>query len=172
MGNQIFKIRFSSSEVAKFEKAAKKLVGRTKETVIKTAVRNTMKPVLAVARAKAPMGKTGMLRKAIKLKVIAYKKNGFVDGVVGVSRIEKEINGRKVKPSKYAHLVEFGSGPKAIKKAKGLSDGETFFGLKAGGSPPQPFLRSTFDSQKASMELNVRDEIGRGIEQIAKTLKI
>jgi len=163
-----FKLNIKQSEFQKLRSAFDRVVRRTQDKVIKTAVRETMKPVLADARARAPRGATGMLRSATKLKVKGYRRNGFVVGIVGVSRIKKEINGETVQPSKYAHLVEYGTAPHGPKVKSIMSNGKMIFGKRVKGTPARPFIRPTFDSNRGSMERNVRTKIGRGIERIAK----
>ena len=163
-----FNVRIKPSEFQKIRKAFDRVVRRTQDKVVKTAVRETMKPVLSEARARAPLGENGMLKKATKLKVTGYRRNGFVVGIVGVSRISKEINGVKVQPSKYAHLVEYGTKAHGPKVKKIMSNGRMVFGKRVRGTQARPFLRPTFDGNKGNMERNVRYKIGRGIERIAQ----
>lgn len=167
---QLFKMNLPPSELAKYNKATTRLVKRLKTKVVKKAVRDTIRPVVLQARAAAPKGKTGMLRKSIKSKVVAYRRNDFVDGIVGVSRIEAVIDGKKIKPSNYAHLVEYGTGPRSVKNAKIMTDGEQLFGTKVAGARPQPFLRPTFDSNRMAMEASVRMKLKAGIEANIGTL--
>lgn len=168
----VFKLAIKPSELAKFNRRADRIVKSTRNKVIKKAVRETMKPLVGEARSRAPRGKTGMLKKAIKLKVVTYRRNEIVDGIVGVSRIEKDFNGKKVRPSYYAHLVEYGTGPKSAKNALLMSDGEMVYGKNAKGSAPQPFLRPTFDGNKVTMESRMREKLKAGIESVARSVSV
>lgn len=163
-------MQIKPSELAKLQKQFDRLVTRTRQRVVSKAVRETMKPVLSDARSRVPQGGTGTLRQATKLKVKGYRRNGFVVGIVGVSNMSKVVNGRKVQPSKYAHLVEYGTQAHSVKKAKVMTNGSQVFGKHVRGAPARPFLRPAFDGNRKSMERDVRKRIGRGIESIAKGL--
>jgi HK97 gp10 family phage protein len=166
--SSFFKIK--QSEFQKIRKQFDRLVERTQQKVITKAVRESMKPVLAEARGRIPTGGTGMLKSATKLKVKGYKRNGFVVGIVGVSRISKIIGGKKIRPSAYAHLVEYGTKTHGPKKAKVMTNGEMFFGTRVKGTSARPFLRPTFDANKGKMERDVRVKLGQGIEDVARRL--
>lgn len=99
----------------------------------------------------------------------SYRSNGFVVGIAGVSRISKKQDGEDIIPAKYAHLVEYGTeshGPKK-KKAMYSKRFRSFFGGKVKGTKPRPFIRTTWDVSKSTMERSVRQKIGRGVERIA-----
>lgn len=167
---RMFSAKIKPSEFQKIRRKFTKLVEKTQNKVITKAVRETMKPVLADARTKIPGGGTGMLKKATKLKVKGYRRNGIVVGIVGISRMSKEINGENVTPSKYAHLVEYGTKAHGPKKKKIMSNGKMVFGKKVKGTSARPFIRPAFDNNKAGMNRNVRLKISQGIASIAKGL--
>mgnify|MGYP006959790058 CR=1 FL=1 len=112
-----------SITVAKeLEKAAKEFAGE---------IANAAKSELASNDTE----RTGLLKAAVSSKAVSYKKRKFKDGKlainaaiwggVGINKaVVGNIGGKPIKPSKYAHLVEFGH------KAP---DGSYV--------PPKPFMR-------------------------------
>ena len=76
------------------------------------ALKKVVKPVLHDAKANLSGHiRTGALRDSLKTKVAISKKNTSVYGLVGIDSTYAtyDNNGNKIKPSKYAHLVEYGS---------------------------------------------------------------
>lgn len=89
------------------------------------AMQRAAKPMIASAKSMAPK-RTGALRRSIDAKVVEYKKDGVIVGIIGPKnmrvveeegkggrkRLRKAVAGdkqSKIKnPAKYAHLVEFG----------------------------------------------------------------
>ena len=80
------------------------LAPKVKKRIMKPAMRKGGQVIAKRAKLKVKK-RSGLLRKSIKAK---STKNGngriFVD-----PKVEGEYKGKKVKPSKYAHLVEFGT---------------------------------------------------------------
>lgn len=76
------------------------------------ALKKVVKPVLQDAKANLSGHiRTGALRDSLKTKVAISKKNTSVYGLVGIDSKFSTYDdyGNKIKPSKYAHLVEYGS---------------------------------------------------------------
>ena len=76
------------------------------------ALKTVVKPVLQDAKANlSGYIRTGALRDSLKTKVAIGKKNTSVYGLVGIDSKFSTYDdyGNKIKPSKYAHLVEYGS---------------------------------------------------------------
>lgn len=165
-----FSMRIKPSEFQKIQKKFKSLVDRTQQKVVKKAVKETLKPVQTAVKSKAPKGESGMLKRSIRITTKGYRRNGIVVGMVGVARIAKEVNGKLVKPSMYAHLVEYGTKAHGPKTKKIMSNGKMVFGKRVRGTNARPFLRPTWDANRGSMERDVRTRVGRGIESIAKGL--
>lgn len=96
-----------STTVAKeLEKAAKQFVGE---------IANAAKSELASNDTE----RTGLLKAAVSSKAVSYKKRKFNNGKlainaaiwggVGIDKtVQGSFDGKPVKPTKYAHLVEFG----------------------------------------------------------------
>ena len=114
-----------------------------------TALREGMKPVLKTARGIAP-NDTGLLKKAIGLTV-RKGKNGVTARVGARTGFKKEVkrNGKTVKadPSKYSHLVEFGTSHSAAK----------------------PFIRPAVESNTSAISDGIAKGYEKGLEKaIAK----
>lgn len=170
-----FSMRIKPSEFQKIQKKFNRIVTGTRDKVVKTAVRKAAKPVLNDMRSRAPKSPDGggSLRKSIKLKVRGYKRNGFVVGMVGVSRTKYQARGKMIQPSKYAHLVEYGTKAHGPKKAAFMVSSQgAFFGRKVSGVAPRPFVRPAFDSKKSGMENDTRRLIGAGIKTLARIKSI
>lgn len=76
--------------------------------ITKKAVRAGVKLIIATVRSKVPT-RTGSLKKSLSSKVDSAKGSTIVYGIIGPrSSWTKTVNGRLIKPSRYAHLVEKG----------------------------------------------------------------
>ncbi len=114
------------------EKALGTLGVKVQRKVLKSTIRDAAKPMWKTARAKVAR-LTGLLAISLGIKTIAYKRGGTVASVIGArasfkgkkaqSIREGSSRAARAKPSKYAHLVEFGTKH----------------------SPPQPFMRPSFN---------------------------
>lgn len=164
-----FHMRIKPSEFSKLQKKFDRLVVRTRTNVVKKAVRDASKPALNDMRSRAPRD-TGSLKKAIKLKVRGYRRDGMVIGVIGVSRTKYPTKKGTVQPSLMAHLIEYGTKDHGPKKKAAMGNKKTgeFFGTKVSGTPARPFVRPTFDSKKSGMESDCRRLIGKGVENLAR----
>jgi HK97 gp10 family phage protein len=121
------------------------------------AVEIAAAPILADATQRAP-SRTGVLKRSMGMKLT--KRRGFASAIIGPrSRYYEDVTfhhrdgssvTRKVKPSKYAHLVELGSKSHKIPAPKhGLLKvfGVTIAGgVDHPGTQAQPFLRPAFDA--------------------------
>lgn len=64
--------------------------------------------LLKAARELVPT-RSKMLRRSLAIRIKSRRRDGVIIAIVGPrQKFEKVINGRKVKPSNYAHLVEGG----------------------------------------------------------------
>lgn len=168
----------SKTKIEGMDKILKKLSMLKKSAatkVMRKGIAAGTKVVLSGAKARLPtktkyLGKrSGLLRKSLGRKTKTYRQNGVVVGVVGPRKgFAKVIDGKRVDPVKYAHLVE--GGRKAVKanKAKVLSDGKQVFGTKVAAVPPHPFMRPAIDEQKAGIKQAISKAAGEELEKVAK----
>lgn len=110
--------------------ALKSLPGKVQRSILRPAMSKATKPVFMAARVNARKVKdTGLLAKGITRKVVTYK-NGALVVVIGPSTKHRQEVVRKrsfskkpqmVDPSKYAHLVEYGTRPHSLTKGDKLA---------------------------------------------------
>lgn len=169
----MLKIGFKSGELAKLQKQFDRLERGIRLRVGKKAVRAGAKPILDDMKARAPR-QTGALKRSIKQRVRGYRRDGIVVSIIGVaSGIKvpdpKAKGGYRI-PSKYAHLVEYGTAVREVKKAAVMTDGSVVFGKRVRGVTARPFIRPSFDSKSGTASNTVRDTAKTEIEAIAKSL--
>ena len=105
-------------------------------------------------RARAPQGPTGNLKRSIVAKKLEPKQ--FTATVI--TAID-----RKIAP--HAHLVEFGTSARFVKKKSVMvSKGGDFFGTEVAPMPARPFFRPGWDAVKGKVE----DMIKHGIKEIVE----
>jgi len=137
----------------------------TRGTILRSAVTKSSRVVLKRAKARAPRGLTGLLKRSLAFKVVTYK-SGVTVGIIGpdkgyrlkkspVAGVKKKVKvltklGQKYKdleqnPVYYAHLVELGTKRTTAK----------------------PFLRPALEESKAEIRAIFAEEIQKGLEKIA-----
>ena len=100
------------------EKRLRRMGAKAAKKVMRPAISAGLTPVAAAARKNAKQIKrTGLLAKSIRKKT---GRSGAYGKVFVNPKIEAVVNGKKVRPAAYAHLVEFGtshSAPKPLLRA-------------------------------------------------------
>jgi HK97 gp10 family phage protein len=114
------------------------------------AVKKSARRVVKAAKARAPVGRTGLLKKSLGYKPRTYKSN--VLAIVGPRtkfRMADSPYGGPHNPAVIAHLIEMGHG---------------------GPHPaaPHPFVRPAWDSTKSECQRIIAAELTKGLEQEAK----
>ncbi len=120
--------------------------------ILKKAITKAVQPITKDAKARAPR-RSGALRKSIYYKVVSYRRNGTVAGVIGPRKgFARVLDGKRIDPVYYAHLVELGRKGVSVKKVKVLSDGTRFYGSTVAAVAPQRFLQQAWaaGSQRAA----------------------
>lgn len=155
--------------------------------IVRKALEKATKPILSAAKAKAPKGATGLLRKSLGRKAKTYRRSGTSMIILGprtgfakqgkkgkkITALGKKFRAAGVNPSKYAHLVEKGTKPHSLGKGSQLRTRRTLTALLIGrsiqhgaghpGTKAQPFLAPAWAGQKAQAEETIRSEIEAGI---------
>lgn len=135
------------------KKLIKKLKGlstATQKKIVRPSVTKAVRVIAKDAKGRAPKD-TGLLKKSIGQRVKTYR-SGNISGIVGPRSGFKrtvEIDGKAVikNPTKYSHLVEFGTSRKAAR----------------------PFLRPALEAKKSEAVRIMTTEINANIKkQIAK----
>lgn len=156
-------------DIIGIDELEKKLKGIDKATAFKSldkAVAAAGTQIVKNARARAPVG-DGHLRKAIA-KRTGKKGPRLASIVVGVNKRYKaivgsrssgnlSIGGRVVRPSRYAHLVEFGTGPHTITaRGRGImvtEGGDIAKQVSHPGQAPQPFLGPSVEGHDKALAI-------------------
>ena len=152
----------------------RKLPDRMHKVVLKGGVKKALKPVVKTARSNlSGHERTGQLRKSLGSVVRVYS-SGVVAGFVGPRKgFFAIINGQRVDPENYAHLIELGhrvvTGGSVARKGKLLKKrGDT--GTVAGFVEPVPFLRDAHHRHRSTMVRALITETRTGINREVKKL--
>lgn len=142
----------SSSVAKELEKAVKQFVGEIANTAKTELIANDT-------------SRTGLLKAAVAAKAVSYKKrklnngklaiNAVIWGGVGIDKAgQGRFNGKPVKPTKYAHLVEFGHN---------APDGSYV--------PAKPFMRPAIAKAGSSVEFinRLKSVFKKGVESAKLT---
>lgn len=135
--------------------------------VLRKAMRDSAKPILADAKARAPvssydgpMGKKGEKADIRRMKKAGVHYPGMLRDSLKILSIKRNRAGR-------VGVV--------ISTAKGFFKGETFYGafIEFGtrNMAARPFIRPAFDSQRAQSIRVVEASVKQGIEDVAKGLR-
>lgn len=157
----------------------KELPKRVARKVLRDALFKATDPVYKDMRAGAKTGQdTGALYKSIGRRAKTYAKSGSAVVVVGPRTKQKKIRkggkvvgvklagwarglkGLPAVPTKYAHLVEFGTARHAQPR----------LGIIHPGSRPRAFVRPAWDKNKKRMEAIAKKLLWDGIQREAKKL--
>lgn len=146
---------------AKGVSAGLKDLSRNVTQPIGTASRFALQPVLADARANVratPFDEsTGALAASLTIKKDPASRVVSQTYRVG-PQADFEKNGRR--PSKYAHLIEFGTAPHYQPKR----------GVTHPGSRAMPFLEPAYDANKEKVVKRYGEKIGPALEKRAKQI--
>jgi HK97 gp10 family phage protein len=113
----------------------KKLKDSVQKKLLKRALRKAVKPLVATAKSLVPV-RTRALMSAITSKVDSARKSTVTYGIVGIKSKFRKYNKQ---PSRYGHLVEFGSYKMA----------------------PQKFLEPTLARHEEQFFATVKDEVAK-----------
>lgn len=128
------------------------------QTLTRDVLAKPMEKVAALLcdrmRDMAPTGATGNLKRSISFKVLLYENKNMVVGIVGPRR---RAPGR---PTRYAHLVEFGH----MKATPRLGrDGKTKM-VRGGYVPAEPFMRPAVEIARQTIAEVLGDEIANMLD--------
>ena len=131
----------------KLKRAFKRLGQKVEQKVLKGAAGLAMNPILSAARRLVPV-RSGQLKRSLGKRARTYKGIHivFIGPRSGFKTLYKD---RRVNPTQYAHLVEFGTV----------------------NSPARPFLRPAYDANRMAVLSRLRKEVGKRIEREVKKLR-
>jgi HK97 gp10 family phage protein len=153
-------IKMDTSSLNHLIKAMEELDRKVRNNALRKALKEGRSIYLKAARTLVPT-KYKVLKKSLGFREKFKFAKGFAYSVIGPKRrAGKTIKGLERIPTKYAHLVEFGTTPHSVnsgsKKGKGLLGiakkiFNLFTGLPHPGSRPKPFLRPAWDQNKSKI---------------------
>lgn len=163
-------LKFKTTGVPELLKALQEIDKKVAKRALTKAVREAAKPILKAAKANVAVD-TKTLKKSLGVKVKVYKGGS---GVVGLVGIRKDKKGKPIKhkrkvgttkagkdiyqdPTKYGHLVEFGTrrhtvakGDRLARKDRKQSEMQT--GKMHPGAKAKPFLRPALDNNQGQVK--------------------
>lgn len=120
---------------------------------LSAAIRAANAVMVKEARQRAPVGKTGMLKKQIRQGVKMYRDSGIVYGYIKSGARKKERKKGAETASRYAHLVMGGTNPHSIQKGDQAEmlklPGGWYTKVQHPGAKPNPFME---EAAKASFK--------------------
>lgn len=132
--------------------------------LFRQAARKAARPVLDDAKRNAPIGKTGKLRKAIRLRAMKRTRTGRIGVQVTIG--ERYFSGSTF----YGGFVELGTGrhrPDAARAKKKKSDRARL--ASAPGQPAQRFMRNAADDNREKAANIFQVEIDKELQaEVAK----
>jgi HK97 gp10 family phage protein len=137
------------------------------QSVLFKAMEQPAKRMQSVMRTLAPI-ETGALRRSIDYKILSYPSSGVAVAVVGV-KSKYRSNGRR--PSKYAHLVEYGH--IAVKPIKGATIRKKrrrwIKAQKVTFVAPQPFVRPAILAMRVWARSEMASELEKHLKVVLQT---
>ena len=156
------KVKAKVAGWAKLSTNIAELERRIARGAMRAALTKSGRIMTAKAKASAPVGRTGLLKKSIKQKISTNQKRNLVTARIGASTVvtgTDPLTGKAVKPSKYLHLVEFGTTSRGVWGKKEFKT--------TPGNPPRPFMRQSFESTKGEVKTKYFDGMKDGISKAA-----
>jgi HK97 gp10 family phage protein len=155
-----------------------RLEAKATRRVVRPAASKAMTPVLKDARRRArDIGEHGALAKSLGKKTKTYSRAGVVMVIIG-PRSDYQDPATGHKPSKTAHLVEYGTAPHTIQPKHGKVlvfepdtwNTPTVIARRTvhPGAKPQPFMRPAFDTKSDQASYIFMTEVRKNILKEAK----
>jgi HK97 gp10 family phage protein len=122
-----------------FEETLRNLVKALPNDKVEPVMMEGAKVIADAARAKAPKGPTGNLKRSVKSK--------FLKQISNYPRSAAAAVDRKIAP--HAHLIEYGTKPRIQKTT----------GRYTGIGPAHPFFRPAVDANRSRIYTQIRDKL-------------
>jgi HK97 gp10 family phage protein len=144
-----FSVQYKMSGGRELQRALAKFSPGRQRAIARRALASASTLTLRAAKQRAPV-ETGLLRKSLGKKTKTYPNKGTVVVAIGPRtgfRRLVRVKGKLVRrnPTKYAHLVEFGSRPHTVGKGSSLRKRRQR-GVMHPGVAARPFLRPALDT--------------------------
>lgn len=150
-------LRFQITGQTELARALRDMPSNFRKDAAVFAMEQAVQPVVDAARANAPVGDTGALRRSIGFVIRKYRNGAVVFGVIGPRRgfgvPDASASTGVTEPANYAHLVEYG---------------HAIAGDFSGWVEAHPFLRPAWDANKGRVEQLLGQTLSGYIAAIAK----
>lgn len=145
-------------------KALQQLEFAARRRVVSAAVRASNTVIVREARSRAPVGKTGELKRQIRGTVKMDQATGIVRGEIKSRATKRQRDSGVRFASKYAHLVIGGTKPHDIQRKDGgsLATPQGYYQrVQHPGAKPRPFMEQAADAvfQQAINAFGVKFDI-------------
>ena len=145
----------------------KRMEQATTQQVIEKSFRTAARPLVEKAKANAPMGETGNLKKSIGIFASRSqdRRSRIKAGLWVGPRIRGGFKGY------HAHLVEFGTETRRPKNGAFLVfeyNGVKVFAKQAKGMTPNPFMIPAYNETKGTVERRIQEETRKNIQKAIK----
>jgi len=149
----VFSIGIEIRGLKELEDKLRALPDKLQRKTYRQAMTKALTPLVRLMKQYAPV-RTGALRKSISKNVKLMGSQGRIVGMAGPAR-GKKIGG--LRPSRYAHLVEFGIAPHWQPKLKKMHP----------GTVPKPFIRRAYQEAGPDMQRIFVDYVRAKLDLIA-----
>lgn len=149
----VFSVGVEIRGLKELEEKLRKLPDKMAKRVYRQAMSKALTPLVKLMKAYAPK-RTGALRRSITKNIKTMGARGLIIGMAGPAK-GKKIGGSR--PSRYAHLVEFGTAPHYQEKLKKMHP----------GSAPRPFIRRAYQEAAPLMSKIFIEQVQTKLDLIA-----
>lgn len=152
--------------LARLERDLLKLGDKMAKKVTRKAMTKARKVVVSDAKSRVPI-RHGELKKSLGAKRITRSRSQTLTDIIGARSRPSTVNGKRVNPAFYAHLVEFGTKPHRI-TAKGggllnISGIGPRPSVEHPGAKPQPFMRPGWRAKRRQALRTFETEYRKGV---------
>lgn len=149
----VFSVGIEIRGLKELEDKLRQLPDKMAKRVYRQAMSKALTPLVKLMKQYVPK-RTGALRRSLTKNVKTMGSRGMIIGSAGPAR-GKKIGGAM--PSRYAHLVEFGTAPHWQEHLKRMHP----------GSAPRPFIRRAYQEAGPSISKIFIDQVRTKLDLIA-----
>lgn len=165
----MIKVRVQLDDLPLVQKC--KALGLTlRSGLVAWSLRRALKPIQDMAKSLIPV-RTGTARKSIRIVTRTYKDNKVTVGLVGPSRdvVGTDPHGRPIRPTKYAHLIEFGHVITPTKRSRNggkVAQYQAKHGRYGKRTRPYPFIGPAFETLKDQVLPSLNEDLRNRVEEV------
>lgn len=148
------KVKFEIENLEDLDKAIGRVCDAVSYYKVAEVVLSCARELAEDVRSRIPIGPRGNLKRSVVARLMPRSKVP-----VAITAID-----RKIAP--HAHLIEFGTDIRRVKKKKALYSEflHQFFGKQVAGVRPRPFFRPAWDANRHRIQSRIAEAIKGSIE--------